>query len=75
MNLQRYAFLDVFQENPDGTLSPRRLINVSGVTFGPDVTFSAGVAIGGIDFHKYKNRPIAAEDKEGALIIRGFFQE
>ena len=73
--MQRYPFLDVFQENPDGTLNTRRPINVSGVGFGSDVKIGPGVAIGGIDFHKFKYRPIAAEDRNGTLIIRGFFQE
>ena len=75
MSLQRYEFQDVFQENLDGTLSPRRIITISGVTFTPDVTFGPGVVVGGIDFHKFKYQPIAAEEQNGALIIRGFFNQ
>ena len=74
MDLQRYEFQDVFQENLDGTLSTRRPINVSGVGFGAGVTFGPGVVVGGIDFHKFKYRPIAGVEKDGTLIIRGLFQ-
>lgn len=73
--LQRFEFRDVFQENTDGTLSIRRPINVNGVALGTDVSFGPGMAIGGIDFFKFKNHPIAAENSNGSLLIRGFFEE
>lgn len=74
MDLQQYDFLDVFQENPDGTLSTKRTISINGVHFGPEVTFGPGVSVGGVDFHKFKYRPIAGEELNGSLVIRGFFQ-
>ena len=50
---KRYKFLDVFQENSDGSLTPKRSILVNGISFNSSVTFQKGVAFGGIDFHLY----------------------
>lgn len=73
--MKRYKFLEIFQENPDGSLSPRRVINVNGITFSPGVSFGQGVSFGGIDFHRFKYLDIAAEEQNGILIIRGFFKQ
>lgn len=75
MNPQRYKFLDIFQENSDGSLTPKRQIFVNGITFGPGVNFQKGVAFGGIDFHLYKYWDIAGEEVNGILHINGFFQQ
>lgn len=71
----RYAFDAVFRENFDGSLTPIRTIKVNGVLFGSDISFSKGVAFGGVDFHLYKNRDIAAKEEDGTLTILGFFKE
>lgn len=70
----RYKFLDIFQENADGSLTPKKHIFVNGVTFGPGVVFQKGVAFGGIDFHLYKYWDIAGHEENNMLIIDGFFQ-
>ena len=67
--MNRYRFLDIFQENSDGSLSPKRVINVNGITFGQ------GVSFGGIDFHRFKYLDVAGEEQNGTLIIRGFFKQ
>ena len=72
--MARFNFFDIFQQNSDGSLSPKRKIVVNGVTFGPGVSFGTGVSFGGVDFHNFKNRDIAAEEKDGSLIITGFFK-
>lgn len=72
---KRYKFLDVFQENTDGSLTPKRQIYVNGVTFGSGTTFQKGVAFGGIDFHLYKYFDIAGTEENGILTIVGFFQQ
>jgi len=72
--MQRYKFLDVFQENPDGSLTPKRQIFVNNISFGPGVTFQKGVAFGGIDFHLYKYFDIAGREENNVLIIQGFYQ-
>lgn len=72
--MNRYRFRDIFQENPDGSLSPRVRINVNGVEFGPGISFGHGVSFGGIDFNQYRNMDIAAEVQNGVLLIRGFYR-
>jgi len=73
--MNRYKFLDIFKENPDGSLSPKHVININGVTFGPGVAFTPGVAFGGVDFHRFKYLDIAAEEQNGTLVIKGFFKQ
>jgi len=73
--VQRFKFLDIFHMNPDGSLSPKRVINVNGIVFGPGVSFNAGVSFGGVDFHNYKFLDIAAEEASGVLVIKGFYKD
>lgn len=73
--IKRYKFLDIFQENADGSLTPKKVINVNGVTFGPGVVFTQGVTFGGVNFYQYKYLDISAEETpDGILIIKGFFK-
>jgi hypothetical protein len=69
----RYRFEEVFQRNPDGSLTPRRTIHINGVTFGYGVTFNRGVAFGGIDFFNFENKDIEADEINGVLNIKGFY--
>ncbi len=71
--MDRYDFFTIFQENPDGSLTPRMPTTVNGVTFGQTVSFGPGVSFGGVDFHRYKGKAILGEEKNGVLIVRGFF--
>lgn len=72
---RRYKFLDIFQENPDGSLSSKRPIEINGVSFGHGVSFGPGVAFGGVNFHQYKYLDIAAEEIGGILHIKGFYKD
>lgn len=74
MQTRRFTFFDIFQKNSDGSLTPRRTININGVTFGPGVAFGAGVSFGGIDFFKFLHHDIAADDENGVLVIKGFYE-
>ena len=71
----RYTFNQIFKENLDGSLTPIKTVQINGLTFGPDISFQKGVASGGIDFHLYKNRDVAAKEENGVLNIVGFFKE
>lgn len=73
--MKRLHFLDVFTENPDGSLTPKKQIHINGINFGPGIVFQKGVAFGGIDFHLYKYWDIACEENGDILIIKGFYQE
>lgn len=71
----RIKFLDVFKENNDGSLTPKKSIFVNSISFNQGVTFQKGVSFGGIDFHLYKYWDIEADDKNGVLDIKGFYQQ
>ncbi len=73
--MSKHPFGEIFQENSDGSLSPKRTIVVNGVTFGPEVTFGTGVTLGGIDFHQYKHMSIAIEEEDGVLAVKGFYRQ
>ncbi len=73
--MENKAFFDIFQELPDGSLRPKVQIDVNGIVFGQGVLFQKGVVFGGIDFHLYKGKNIAAEAKpDGSLKILGFYK-
>jgi len=69
----RYRFNEVFQRNHDGSLTPRQPIHVNGVTFGYGISFNKGVAFGGVDFFNFEGSDIEADNIEGILNIRGFY--
>ncbi len=74
MNLQRVPFFFIFQENSDGSLSPKYVIRVGGVTFGPGVAFGPGVVFGGINFFDIKGRELAVEKlADGSYEIKGYY--
>lgn len=70
----RYKFLDLFQENNDGSLTPKRRIFVNGISFDVGTTFQKGVAFGGVDFHLYKYWDISGKEENGVIVIEGFYQ-
>lgn len=69
----RYRFDEIFRRNPDNTLTPIRPVHVNGVTFGYGVTFGRGVAFGGINFFNFQGQDIEADEIDGILNIRGFY--
>jgi hypothetical protein len=71
----RYRFSDIFRKNLDGSLSPIKTVHVNGVTFGYGITFKEGVAFGGIDFFKFENNDIDAEEVNGIFDVKGFYNQ
>jgi hypothetical protein len=74
MAIARYKFSDIFQDNPDGTLSPKIKISINGAVLGPGLTFKPGVVFGGIDFYLYRNLDVAGEYVGDTLNITGFYK-
>jgi len=75
--MTRYRFGDIFQENPDGSLTLLKKIDVNGVIFDPTVariSFGPGLNISGVNFHLFKYLDIAAEEQNGTLVIQGFYK-
>ena len=72
---KRDKFLDIFQELPDGSLSPKVQVEINGVTFSPGIVFQKGVAFGGVDFSLYKYFDIETiHQQNGVLKIVGFYK-
>ncbi len=71
----RYKFLEVFQENTDGSLTPKKSISINGVTLGTGLSFQKGTVFGGVDFHLYKYWDIAGKEESGILNIVGFYKD
>ena len=71
--MQQYSFNDIFQELPNGMLSPRKVIDINGITIGPGVSFGPGTSFGGMDFFKIRGRTLAGEEQNGILYIRGYY--
>lgn len=69
----RYRFAEIFQKNSDGSLTPKKTLHVNGVTFGYGITFNKGVAFGGVDFFNFENKDIEANEINGVLSIKGFY--
>lgn len=70
----KYKFDEIFRENSDGSLTPRRTVRIGSATLGPGVTFGPGVSFSGINIFDFKGADIEAEDKVSVLVIRGFYQ-
>ncbi len=72
--MNRYSFSDIFQEVPDGSLKTMSRVDVNGKIFDANYAFEPGTLVGGVNFFKYKNLDIAAEDgSDDVLVIKGFY--
>jgi len=69
----RFKFSDIFQKNSDGSLTPKVVISVNGITFGPGILIREGIAVGGVDLFKYQKNDVAIEKNEGINKIIGFY--
>ena len=69
-----YKFNEIFQENPNGTLTPIRTIRLGSATLGSSVTFGTGVSFDGINVFDFKNFAIEADEENGVLVIKGYYQ-
>lgn len=72
--MAKFSFDDIFRENPDGSLTPLRQIQIGGVTLGSGVTFAKGTYFGGVDFTLFRGHAIEADVVGDILIIRGIHQ-
>ena len=66
----RVRFTDVFQQNPDGSCTPRVQVTIHGVTVGP---FSPG-AFSGLDIAKYAGKDLEVEiHSDGRVEVKGAY--
>ncbi|KKR43080.1 hypothetical protein A2356_01985 [Candidatus Nomurabacteria bacterium RIFOXYB1_FULL_39_16] len=69
----RYKFTEVFQKNPNGSISPKIPVQIGGVTMSPGVAFTSGVSFSGVDIAQYQDKDIDGDIVNGILIIKGFY--
>jgi len=70
----RYKFDELFKEEPDGRLTPRKIIKLDSVTLSPSITFGKGVSFGGINIFNFKGSDIEVVDIGGTLVVKGFYE-
>jgi len=71
--MARVNFDTIFVQHPDNSLEPRQRIRVGGVTFGPGVRFSRGVAFGGVDFAQFIGQDLEIETDNDTSVIKGIY--
>jgi hypothetical protein len=70
----RVPFSQIFQANPDGSISPKRAVHINGMTMGPGVAFGGGVSFGGVDITALRGRDLEVEYHSDVVVIKGFYQ-
>ena len=71
--MAKVNFDTIFIKLPEGRIEPRQRIRVGGVTFGPGVSFSKGVILGGVDFTQFIDRDFEVETDKDVLVIKGIY--
>ena len=69
----RVPYSQVFQVNPDGSVSPRVAVHINGVQMGPGVAFGGGVSFGGVDLAALKGKDLDVEVSGGIYHIKGHY--
>lgn len=72
-DVKRYGFYEIFRQNPDGSLTPKRPIFINGISFGPGVSFTRGVLFGGVNIFNFLGKDIAGLEDSGMLKIQGYY--
>lgn len=68
----RYSFNDVFVVQ-NGAISPRRPVQIGGVTMTPGVSFGGGASFSGINLLDYLGKDLEGSEVNGILVIKGFY--
>ena len=74
MNDKIVKFQDLFTEYPDGSLEPKTVLNIGGVTLGPGIRFSKGTSFSGIDFTLFKDKDFQVVKKSDGYEILGVYR-
>ena len=70
----RVPYSQIFQVNPNGSVTPRMQVQIGGVTMGPGVAFGGGVSFGGVDLAAMKGKDIEVEQQGNVIVIKGFYE-
>jgi len=72
--MARVNFDTVFDVSSDNLrVRPRQTIRINGVTFSPNVTFTRGVAVGGIDITQYIGRTLETITDNEVTVITAIY--
>lgn len=71
--MAKISFWEIFNTSPDGSLEPKKRIQIGGVQLGPGIRFSKGIAFGGIDFTLYVGRDLEIDQKGEVYVITGIY--
>jgi hypothetical protein len=69
----RYHFDQVFQTQPDGSISPKTAVKFNGYTVLPTRRLPRGSLLGGIPIHCHFGEDIEVEKEKNGIIIMGFY--
>lgn len=69
----RVRFSDIFEINPNGTMTPKTQVHLRGVTMHPGVAFSTGVSFGGVDLGAFAGKDLEVEQEGGVTYIKGHY--
>ena len=70
----RVPFSEIFQVNPNGSISPKTKIIIGGVTMAPGVSFTKGVSFSGVDIASHAGHDLEIERQENAVIIKAIYK-
>lgn len=71
--MAKVTFDSIFIQHSDGRIEPRQTIRIGGVTVGPGVYFSPGVALGGIDLTQFIGHDLEIATDNGMVVITGIY--
>lgn len=60
---RRVSFWDLFQPNPDGSISPKQSVKIAGVVLNPTTQYKRGILFSGWDLFQYYGRDLGVEDQ------------
>lgn len=69
----RLPYSQLFDVHPDGSVSPRVVVNVNGVTMGAGVAFGGGVQFGGVDLAALRGTDLEVEVENGVHVVKGHY--
>jgi hypothetical protein len=73
--IMRVAFSEIFNDNGDGSYTPKGAIRVGAVTMGSGVAFRSGVQFSGVDIAQYVGKDLEIVTHPGGIVeITGFYQ-
>jgi len=73
MAIERKKFRDIFQENPDGTLTLLFNVKIKETEFPLGTKFDEKTGLGGVNFHQFRYLDVAVQQGENALTVEGFY--